>query len=192
MHEVDLEDAEGVARAGPGRTGGLDLHLAAHGAYSWQADAAGSCGSTSSARRTSWRRRLGRVRGLRPRRHVSEYGVKITPRPRTSLSTPQRLRGGQGVRHAALRHFALHPGQHVAVLRLYSVFGPWEEPGRLVPAARLRGLARKLPPLVSPDAARDFVYVDDAAEAFLVVASSTPSRPGRDLQRRQRRADDAG
>ncbi len=58
-----------------------------------------------------------------------------------------------------------------ANLRLYSVYGPLRglvapdpEPG-----ARW-ALAGKYPPFVSPDISRDFVYVDDVAEAFVDTA----------------------
>jgi glycosyltransferase involved in cell wall biosynthesis len=55
-------------------------------------------------------------------------------------------------------------------LRLYSIYGGWEEPDRLIP--RLVEEARKdtLPPLVSPDISRDFVYIDDCVEAFIQAA----------------------
>jgi dolichol-phosphate mannosyltransferase len=52
-------------------------------------------------------------------------------------------------------------------LRLYSVYGKWEEPDRLIPRLIENIRKGKLPPLVSPDISRDFVYVSDAVEAFL-------------------------
>lgn len=57
-----------------------------------------------------------------------------------------------------------------ANLRLYSVYGPWEDENRLIPAVIRHGMRGSLPPFVRPDISRDFVYVDDACEAFVDAA----------------------
>lgn len=59
-----------------------------------------------------------------------------------------------------------------ANLRLYSVYGPLEEPSRLVPSLVSAALNGAYPPLVDPAVSRDFVYVDDACEAFVDAALS--------------------
>ena len=59
----------------------------------------------------------------------------------------------------------------VAHLRIYSAYGPWEEPDRLVPVL-LAALRKKTwPPLVSPLISRDFIHVDDVVEAFIHIAA---------------------
>lgn len=55
-------------------------------------------------------------------------------------------------------------------LRLYSVYGPWEERDRLMPALVRLGLQGGYPPFVHPDISRDFVYVDDCTRAFVRAA----------------------
>ncbi len=55
-------------------------------------------------------------------------------------------------------------------LRLYSVYGALEDPRRLVAKLLAEGLQGCLPPLVSPDTARDFVYVEDVCDAFVLAA----------------------
>lgn len=55
-------------------------------------------------------------------------------------------------------------------LRLYSVFGPLEDASRLMPTLVGRCLDGGLPEFVRPDVSRDFVYVDDASEAFIDAA----------------------
>ena len=55
-------------------------------------------------------------------------------------------------------------------LRLYSVYGPLEDASRLVPNVVRAGLEGRLPAFVSPDISRDFVYIDDACEAFVDAA----------------------
>jgi len=62
---------------------------------------------------------------------------------------------------------------HAVTARLYSAYGPYEAPTRLIPTLVVRGFEQKLPPLVSPRTARDFVYVDDSVEAMLLLASHT-------------------
>lgn len=57
-------------------------------------------------------------------------------------------------------------------MRLYSAYGPWEEPKRLIPTLVRAGLRGELPPLVNPDVARDFVYMEDVCEAFALAASA--------------------
>jgi nucleoside-diphosphate-sugar epimerase/glycosyltransferase involved in cell wall biosynthesis len=55
-------------------------------------------------------------------------------------------------------------------LRLYSAYGPWEEPDRLIPNVIDHGLKKKYPPFVNPDISRDFVYVEDIVRATLLAA----------------------
>ncbi len=69
-------------------------------------------------------------------------------------------------------------GARIPTLRLYSVYGPYEDPTRLVPALAVHGLAGALPPLVSPDVARDFVFVEDVVDAYVAAASSKTGEPG--------------
>jgi nucleoside-diphosphate-sugar epimerase len=47
-----------------------------------------------------------------------------------------------------------------------------------MPSLIAHGLEGRLPPLVRPDVARDYVYVDDAAEVFLLAASHVEQEPG--------------
>ena len=55
-------------------------------------------------------------------------------------------------------------------LRLYSIYGPWEERDRLVPTLVRLGLQGQYPPLVNPAISRDFVYIDDCTRAFVQAA----------------------
>ena len=65
-------------------------------------------------------------------------------------------------------------------LRLYSVYGPWEERDRLIPTLVRHGLQGQYPPLVNPAISRDFLYVDDATRAFVQAAlTSCRQTPGR-------------
>lgn len=57
-------------------------------------------------------------------------------------------------------------------LRLYSIYGAWEEPDRLVPRMVEKALQKDYPPLVQPTTTRDFVYIDDCIEAFVDAANN--------------------
>ncbi len=57
-------------------------------------------------------------------------------------------------------------------LRLYSIYGPWEEPDRLIPKMVECALVNNYPPLVNPSTTRDFVYIDDCVEAFVDAANN--------------------
>jgi dolichol-phosphate mannosyltransferase len=57
-------------------------------------------------------------------------------------------------------------------LRLYSVYGPWEEPQRLIPRLVVCALDGRYPPLADPATARDFVYVADVCDAFVRAANA--------------------
>ena len=58
----------------------------------------------------------------------------------------------------------------IPTLRLYSVYGPLEDPRRFIPTLVNHGLKGKLPILVDPNVARDYVYVDDVVNAFILAA----------------------
>ena len=57
-----------------------------------------------------------------------------------------------------------------ANLRLFSVYGPYEDASRLVPTLVRCGLEGKFPPFVSGAISRDLVYVDDVSEAYVDAA----------------------
>lgn len=56
-------------------------------------------------------------------------------------------------------------------LRLYAVYGEYEDPSRLIPQAITHGLKGEFPPLVDSNISRDFVYVQDVVKAFVLAAS---------------------
>ena len=55
-------------------------------------------------------------------------------------------------------------------LRLYSVYGPWEERDRLIPSIIKLGLNGDYPPFVNSKISRDFLYVDDCTRSFVLAA----------------------
>ena len=119
----------------------------------------------------------------------SEYGTVDGPMDEAAACEPDdpygvaKLAGGLLVRVVARQH-----GLESAHLRLFSVYGPGEDPRWLVPSVVRALLAGRPVQLTPGDQARDFVYVDDVAEALLAARCFRHRRP--DGQRRHRRPDD--
>ena len=180
LHVAAMEDDEGVARAVRDARPDWLFNLAAHGAYSWQGELramidtnfAGTVNLLEAALRE----------GFEAFVHTgssSEYGFKSAAPSENDAVEPN---SHYAVTKAAATLYCRHAGRSrdapVRVLRLYSAYGPWEEPRRLVPTLALRGLDGGLPPLVDPSIARDYVYVDDVVDAHLAAASAPGQEPG--------------
>lgn len=101
----------------------------------------------------------------------SEYGT-VAAGPEESLAgLPNSHYAASKVAIAeVLKYMGKERGFPCANLRLYSIFGPYEDSSRLVPTLLARVLEGELPPFVDPTTSRDFVYVDDACEAFIDTA----------------------
>lgn len=103
----------------------------------------------------------------------SEYGYQDHAAREDELLKPN---SHYAVTKAAATHLCQLAASADAVravtLRLYSIYGPWEEPGRLMPTLVTSARAGGWPPLVGRETARDFVWVGDACEAFLSAAAA--------------------
>jgi UDP-glucose 4-epimerase len=180
-HEADLRDREAVQGAVDAAEPDWIFHLAAHGAYSWQTDGEGIL--QSNALGTLHLAHACIRRGFEAFVNAgssSEYGLKDHPPSEDEAPEPNSAYAVAKVTATLLcRQLAVQEGLHMATLRLYSVYGPWEDPRRLMPALIAYGLRGELPPLVAPETARDFVHVEDACDAFLLAAStSVPGSSG--------------
>jgi len=110
----------------------------------------------------------------------SEYGLNSAG---PSESAPLRPNSNYAVSKVAVSYLMNYYGQVESFpcthLRIYSVYGPWEERDRLVPRLISLGLQGRYPPLVDPNISRDFVYVDDSTRALVRAALTTcRSAPG--------------
>lgn len=54
-------------------------------------------------------------------------------------------------------------------LRLFSVYGPYEEPTRLIPRLMMAALYGETIRMANPKTARDFVYIDDVLDVYLNI-----------------------
>lgn len=109
----------------------------------------------------------------------SEYGYKDHAPSETEFIQPNsHYAASKAGATLYCRFVAQQQRRRIFTLRLYSVFGPWEDPTRLMPTLLLHALRGELPPLVSPEIARDYVYVDDVIDALLSTTHVYTTEPG--------------
>jgi len=178
IHEADMEDKEAVRRVAAAAKPDWVFHLAAYGAYPKQTglqrmlatnlagcaalvDVCAEMGTESFIHAGS----------------SSEYGFKDHAVAEEEILEPN---SHYAITKASATHYCQWAARvrnlNAVTVRLYSIYGPLEEPSRLIPTLILHGLRGTLPALASPRIARDFVYVDDAVQAMLQVAAK-PSIP---------------
>ncbi len=170
-HEVDLRDEGGLRALAESIRPEVIFHLAAHGAYSYQTDPDGII-------QTNF---LGTWNLLKATARVdyqvfvnagssSEYGFKDFAMRENDLLEPNSYYSvAKSAQTLVCQHFAHAERRPVNTLRLFSAFGPYEEPSRLIPTIVSRCVANLPLDLVSRDIARDFVYVEDVVDAFLCI-----------------------
>lgn len=106
----------------------------------------------------------------------SEYGINSSgPAEVSELIPNSHYAVSKTADYYLLKYYGKVEKLPVIHLRLYSVYGPWEEPSRLVPTLIHFAKKAKLPMFVDPNISRDFVYIDDAVEAFIAVAARLTS-----------------
>ena len=180
MHETDLTE--------PGVAGKLMrdiapqwvLHLATYGAYSWQTDARRICATNLGV--TIELADAAEQAGVKAFIHAgssSEYGFKDhapTEEERPDPNSTYAVTKAAATMYC--RYRAHSAGLPAVTLRLYSVYGALEDERRLIPALLAHGLRGDLPPLVAPETARDFVYVEDVCDAFVRAAERSGDLSG--------------
>jgi nucleoside-diphosphate-sugar epimerase len=175
VHRADLLDADATRSVVRAVRPGAVLHMAAHGAYESQADASlilrtnilGAHHLLDAAAAAG-------VKVFVSTGSSSEYGFKTEPMRETDVLEPNSF---YAVAKAAQTHLctlaARKSPMAVAVYRLFSVYGPWEEPTRLMPTMIRRARAGLPLQMVGPDTARDFVYAADVVRAILDLPAAS-------------------
>jgi UDP-glucose 4-epimerase len=172
LHEADVTDAAAVEAVVAAARPTHVFHLAAHGAYSWQTDASRiletNVVGTLRVLATALRAGCAAVVNTGS---SSEYGFADHAPSEDELPAPNSIYAvGKTAATLLAGLLGRDSSTRVSTLRLYSAYGPFEEPGRLLPTLALAALDHRLPPLVDPSTARDFVHVDDVVEAYLAAA----------------------
>lgn len=156
------------------------FNLAAHGAYSWQNNDAlmVETNLTHTINLLQLFTELG-FEAFVQAGSSSEYGFKNHPPAEDEIPEPNSI-------YAITKNAATNTCQWlgksrklpICILRLYSIYGPYEDTRRLIPQLILKGLESKFPPLAYPEIVRDFVYVSDAVSAFIKAAQRADEYPG--------------
>ena len=100
----------------------------------------------------------------------SEYGLKFKSMREIDLLEPNNI---YGVSKASATLFCQAKAKSeklpIVTLRLFSPYGYYEEPTRLIPSVIMACLAGKNPKLSSPESVRDFVFIEDVIDAYMKV-----------------------
>lgn len=172
VHEAEIHEPDDVRSILVAARPEWIFHLAAHGAYPRQTDlnemlrtnVLGTSTLLTEALRHGFEAFVNTGSS-------SEYGLKDhAPNESEWLEPNSDYAVTKASATLLCCHVARQTGAPVATLRLYSAFGPWEEPSRLMPTLVTRGLEGRLPRLASRLIARDFVYIDDVVSAFVAAA----------------------
>lgn len=173
LHTAELTDAQQVSAVVASVKPEWVFHLAAYGSSSWQRETrlivdANIVGTTTLLDACV---REG-IAAFINTGTSSEYGLKDHAPAEHEALEPASC---YAVTKACATHYCTFVGrsanQPVRTLRLYSVYGPYEGPRRLLPAVIINGLRGALPPLAIPDVAHDYVYIDDVIDAYMHAAT---------------------
>ena len=97
----------------------------------------------------------------------SEYGFRDTPMGETDRLEPNSI---YAMAKAAQTHLCLLAAREgpmaVVAFRIFSAYGAWEDPGRLLPTLIRRARAGEPLEMAAPDSVHDFVFIDDVLDAL--------------------------
>jgi nucleoside-diphosphate-sugar epimerase len=97
----------------------------------------------------------------------SEYGPKTKPMREVDLASPIFPYGISKLTQTNFaKYFFVTRGLPSVTLRLFSVYGPLEEPGRLIYDIMTSILRKNILKLASKKPKRDFIFVDDVIDAI--------------------------
>lgn len=175
LHDVDLRDAHAVEQTVASIRPNKIFHLATYGGFSFQKDVDAIYAANL----------LGTVNLIHACEKVgfdcfihtgssSEYGIKTEPMKESDLLEPL---GDYAVSKAAATLFcrseALQKGLPIVTLRVFSPYGPWDDPQRLIPYVIASLLNGTSPELSSPASVRDYIFIDDVIDAYLAVMGAS-------------------
>jgi nucleoside-diphosphate-sugar epimerase len=177
VYEADIDVRRDVDRVLSFTRPDWVFNLAAHGAYSWQVDrdrifsvnVRGAFNVLNASLDAG-------VASLVHAGSSSEYGPRDSaPREEDPLAPATPYAATKAAATTLHTQAAIDSSSRVVTVRLYSIYGPLEDERRFIPTLVRHALGGTLPPLVSPDTPRDFVFIDDACAAFVLAARGATS-----------------
>lgn len=98
----------------------------------------------------------------------SEYGLNASAPGESDVLLPNsHYAVSKAATSQAIIYYGKVRGIPVVNLRLYSVYGPYEDSSRLIPVLCEKSLHGLLPTFARPEISRDFIYIDDVIVAFI-------------------------
>jgi UDP-glucose 4-epimerase len=173
LHVTDLTNSESLLPIVSSSRPDWVFHLAAHGAYSWQTDLKkivqtnilSTINLVEACLQTGFEIFINTGSS-------SEYGYKDhAPLENEWIDPNSYYAVTKASATLFCRHAAILNNVCIPTLRLYSIYGAYENPGRLIPTIILHGLKGSLPPLVDANIARDYLYVKDVENAYILLAN---------------------
>jgi len=167
----DLTQQDFVSRAVKQIKPTVIYHLATHGAYSTQDNAERIIATNVFG---TWNL-LNACADINYKIFVStgsssEYGFKTSPMKEMDLLEPNSYYAvAKSAQTLLCQHVARSQKKPIVIFRLFSVYGYYEEASRLIPTLVTRCLDKKDLEMVSPETARDFIFVEDVIEAYLNI-----------------------
>ena len=156
------------------------FHLATYGGYPFQQDVKTIVDSNirNSINLMQALSEYGRLEKFVNIGSSSEYGPKTKPMKEIDLASPIFPYGIAKLTQTNFaKYFFVKNGLPSVTLRLFSVYGPLEEPGRLIYDIMTSILRKNILKLASKKAKRDFIFVDDVIESIEKI-SKTPNIEG--------------
>jgi nucleoside-diphosphate-sugar epimerase len=180
-HAADLRDAAAVRRAVAACRPDVVYHLATHGAYPAQRDRPSVLATNLLGTANLLDALDGRdYRALVHAGSSSEYGHKDGPMREDDRPEPRTDYAVAKAAATLLCQAEAYKGRPVTTVRVFSAYGPWEEPTRLVPYVIGCCLSGETPRVTAGGQPRDFIYVGDVIE-LLKAAARQPRAAGRVL-----------
>lgn len=178
-HRVDLLDKEKLKRIVAEVRPRIVFHLAAHGGYPFQVDT----DRILQANLLGTANLIEALSGIDYECLVhagssSEYGLNRHPMFEEDVLEPISAYAVSKAASTLLcQALARTRDQPLITLRLFSVYGYYEEPSRMIPSV-IDQCLRRVDPVLGPGTqVRDFVFVDDVLHLFLAVGLARPVRP---------------
>jgi len=108
----------------------------------------------------------------------TEYGPKLKPMKETDKTEPITFEGiSKNIQTTFAQFFMKNLRLPIVTLRLFSVYGPYEQPGRLIYDVVTSLIKNQTLKLSTPHPKRDFVFIDDVISA-LEKAQEIPAIEG--------------
>lgn len=174
VHKGDLSDARAILRIIQKVRPAVVYHAAAHGLFLKQEEAKQMVVSNvlGTIHLLEALRQVDTARHIINIGSIAEYDPDGSRIQEHSLLWPANAYGASKASQSFFaRYYAKQYKMPIVIIRPSLIYGPFEEQRRLVPAAILAHIRNQALKLSSPQARKDFLFVEDALDAFEAAAA---------------------